>query len=198
VTETAPLVEMTVEGEQECDHVVEHVEEERHRPSSGWISTCSSCPSWTATRVIAASHTARGEWNTLRNSGILRGAVKRLARREGRTPCRGHPGRLRGPRPRHHPAHRPVRTRPPPLTSPPPAVDPQDPDDSIAERSRRTGYTRSRIQPARPARGGLRCTLCGSETGGSLHEVGSRRVARDGLVADRLAVGGRRSRVDPS
>ena len=28
------------------------------------ISTCSSCPSWTATRVIAASRTARGEWNT--------------------------------------------------------------------------------------------------------------------------------------
>lgn len=31
VTETAPLVETTVEGEQECDHVVEHVQEERHR-----------------------------------------------------------------------------------------------------------------------------------------------------------------------
>src|SRR5688572_755548 len=35
VTETAPLVEMTVEGEQERDHVVEHVQEERHRPSPG-------------------------------------------------------------------------------------------------------------------------------------------------------------------
>jgi hypothetical protein len=35
VTETAPLVEMTVEGEQDSDHVVEHVEEERHRPFTG-------------------------------------------------------------------------------------------------------------------------------------------------------------------
>ncbi|TMQ12936.1 MAG: hypothetical protein E6J91_19825 [Deltaproteobacteria bacterium] len=32
--------------------------------------------------MIAASRTARGEWNTLRNSGILLGAVKRLARRK--------------------------------------------------------------------------------------------------------------------
>jgi hypothetical protein len=38
---------MTVEGEQECDHVVEHVQEERHRSSPGGngVRGPGSCPS---------------------------------------------------------------------------------------------------------------------------------------------------------